>query len=177
TDALGRHLIPDDIYGINFAYEKRALEDSDTQLAADQAFAAEIRVPLDRWGGNATTRYNWQTGVSNHAADFFFENIPQTPDHNGFVARDRAHAARTMLTVNTMGYVARATSPLVRPYACGFAVSKYGAQQQVDPYDTTPTCGNGVRTNASLITGNDPADTSTAVTPAFVGSWVADQVA
>ena len=179
TGPTGRHAISDDIYGLNFAYEKRAFEDSDTQLAADQAFAAEIRVPFDRWGGNATTRYNWVTGVSNHAADFFFENIPQSPDHNGFIAFDRAHGARTMLTVNTLGYVARADSPVDHPYFCGFRVSKYFAQRSRDVFD--PDCGDGVKPggdtfNGPFVVGNDPADTSTAVPPSFIGSWVADQV-
>src|SRR5207245_10566737 len=72
--AADRYAIRPDIYGLNFAYEKRIFEDTAAQLAADQAFAAEIRVPLDRWGGDSTVRYNWQTGVSNHAVNFYFEN-------------------------------------------------------------------------------------------------------
>jgi hypothetical protein len=56
-----RHPISPYIYGMNFA---------------DEGLAAELRLPVRRWGGNATTRYNWQTDTSNHASDWYFENIP-----------------------------------------------------------------------------------------------------
>jgi hypothetical protein len=36
----------DDIYGMNFP---------------DEALADELRLPVARWGGNSTTRYNWRT--------------------------------------------------------------------------------------------------------------------
>ena len=39
----------------------------------------------------------------------------------------------------------------------------------VDPWDTD--CGSGVNTNGD-ITGNDPADTSVAITTTFVISWI-----
>ena len=44
---------------------------------ADEALARELRLPVRRWGGNATTRYNWQNDTSNHASDWYFENIPE----------------------------------------------------------------------------------------------------
>src|SRR4051812_18688425 len=56
-----RHAISDDIYGINFA---------------DESFAAELRLPVRRWGGNSTSRYNWQLNVHNTGSDYYFENIP-----------------------------------------------------------------------------------------------------
>ena len=31
----------------------------------DPALAREIRLPINRWGGDATTRYNWQVDSSN----------------------------------------------------------------------------------------------------------------
>src|SRR5437870_4978650 len=71
--AASRHPISPDIYGMNFAFDRRNLADSDAQLAADAAFGAEVRVPLDRWGGNNTTRYNFQTQFWNTDNDFFFE--------------------------------------------------------------------------------------------------------
>ena len=43
---------------------------------ADEALAAELDLPVRRWGGNATTRYNWQTDVHNVGSDWYFENIP-----------------------------------------------------------------------------------------------------
>jgi hypothetical protein len=55
-----RHPISPYIYGMNFA---------------DPALAAEIDLPVDRWGGNTTERYNWKLDVWNTGADYFFENI------------------------------------------------------------------------------------------------------
>ena len=69
--AADQHPISPYIYGLNFA---------------DPAFAAEIRLPVNRWGGNATTRYNWQNDTSNRASDWFFENIPNDNPQPGGAA-------------------------------------------------------------------------------------------
>src|SRR4051812_39299048 len=42
-------------------------------LASKQNLA-DSGATLNRWGGNAATRYNWQNGVTNTASDWFFEN-------------------------------------------------------------------------------------------------------
>jgi len=162
--AASRHTISDDIYGMNFA---------------DEALAADLRLPVLRWGGNSTTRYNWRTDVSNHAADWYFENIPEgnSPNlPNGsttdlFVEQDRRTGTRTLLTVPLIGWTPKTSSPRVHPYDCGFKASVYGVQQSVDPFDTN--CGNGKRANGSNVTGNNPTDTSEAITPTFVADWIA----
>ena len=38
----------------------------------DLALAKEIRLPLSRWGGDGTTRYNWQIDNTNAGDDWFF---------------------------------------------------------------------------------------------------------
>ena len=48
--------ISDGVYGLNFA---------DPQLAVD------IDLPVNRWGGNSTTRFNYQLDATNLASDFF----------------------------------------------------------------------------------------------------------
>src|SRR5918997_7156935 len=58
-----QHTISPYIYGMNFA---------------DEALARDLRLGVNRWGGNATTRYNWQNDTSNRASDWYFENIPNT---------------------------------------------------------------------------------------------------
>jgi len=51
------------------------------------------------------------------------------------------------------------------------ALAKYGAQQDSDIW--RPDCGNGVRPDGvTPVTGNDPTDTSLAITPAFVQGWI-----
>src|SRR5262245_2567793 len=61
--SLDRKPISPHIYGLNFAKE---------------SFANEIDLPVRRWGGNLLTRYNWQNGMANTAADYYFENLPTT---------------------------------------------------------------------------------------------------
>src|SRR5262249_13455120 len=156
----GRHAISPYIYGMNFA---------------DENLAAELRLPVRRWGGNATTRYNWQTDTSNRASDWYFENIPNDNANPGalpngsssdqFVEQNLRTGTDSLLTVPLIGW-----TPHGRAVGCGFSVAKYGAQQSVDPWQTD--CGNGVRTNGTDITGNDPNDISDAITPAFVQGWI-----
>lgn len=164
TQASGYPINPD-IYGMNFT---------------DEALAQELHLPVRRWGGNATTRYNWQLDTSNHASDWYFENIPNDNSNPGalpngsssdqFVEQDRRTGTSTIMTLPLIGW-----TPKARAYACGFSVSKYGSQQSTDPW--RPDCGNGIRSNGSEITGNDPTDTSLAIDPAFAQSWIAHFIA
>ncbi len=162
--AQDRHPISPQIYGLNFASPE---------------LLAELRIPVHRWGGNATTRYNWMNDTSNRASDWFFENIPNENPHPELLpdgsSSDRFHednlaaGADTLLTVPLIGW-----TPKARAFEAGFRVSRYGPQQAVDPWQ--PDAGNGVRPDGTLITGNDPNDTSTAIGPAFVQSWIAHLV-
>ncbi len=160
------HAIPDTIYGMNFA---------------DEGLAKELALPVRRWGGNRTTRYNWQIDVDNTGSDYFFENIPNPPTQGRtlpdgsaadlFVEQDRRTGTRSLITLPMAGFVAKRRPPGDNhPYDCGFQVSRYGAQQQVDPWDTN--CGNGVHTDGTNVTGNSPSDTSTAVDPTFDAAWI-----
>ncbi len=165
------HPISPDIYGINYA---------------DEALAAELNLPVRRWGGNSTSRYNWQSDLSNTGSDWYFENIPQGGNANTlpngsaadlFVEQDRRTGTKTILTMPLIGWVAKSDSPRDHPYACGFKVSVYGPQiapnawtAAVDPWDTD--CGSGVVAGGNFITTNNPLDTSMAIGPAFVAQWV-----
>lgn len=161
--AAGRHTISPDIYGMNFA---------------DEQLAAELRLPVRRWGGNSTSRYNWQNDTSNTGSDWYFENIAEDNPNpltlpNGsaadrFVEQDRRTTTKSLLTVPLIGWVAKARKTS-HPFDCGFKVSKYGAQDNVDPWDTD--CGSGVHGGVNLA-GNVPADTSVASTTAFVSNWI-----
>jgi hypothetical protein len=163
--ASGRHPISEDIYGMNFP---------------DEDLAADLRLPVGRWGGNSATRYNWRTSMMNAASDWYFENLPagtvtvaNLPDGSAsdqFIEQNQRTGTRSLLTVPLIGWTAKAASPRVHPYACAFKVSKYGAQQSVDTWDRD--CGNGLRTDGTAITGNQPADTSDAIGPDFVQAWI-----
>src|SRR5436189_6117448 len=56
----GMHAINPNIYGTAFA--------SSAQLN-------DLNAPLNRSGGNATTRYNWQANATNRSADWFYESL------------------------------------------------------------------------------------------------------
>ena len=161
--AAGRHAISPDIYGINYA---------------DETIAADLHLPVRRWGGNSTTRYNWQLDVFNTASDWYFENIPNPnahpellPDGSAsdlFVEQDRRTNTATIMTLPLIGWTPKSRIEN-HPYDCGFKVSLYGAQDSTDPWD--PDCGNGVH-NGTNLTGNDPHDTSIEIAPAFVTAWI-----
>ena len=159
----GQHPINPDIYGINFANDELL------------QFSKEIKLPFDRWGGNAVTRYNWKNDMSNHASDWFFENIAEENQHpeklpdgsktDTFIEKDRSIGARTMITLPLIGW-----TPKDREKRCGFSVKKYGPQQRTDQW--APECGNGVHTDGKPVTGNDPKDTSVPVNASFAKEWV-----
>src|SRR5208282_4090270 len=125
--AAGRHPISEEIYGMNFA---------------DASLAADLRISVCRWGGNSTTRYNWQINMHNTGSDWYFENIPDgDPVADGsasdlFVEQDLQTNSKTILTVPLIGWTPSGNSPRNHPYDCGYKVSKYGAQQSTDPWDS-----------------------------------------
>jgi hypothetical protein len=161
ASAANQYPISPYIYGINFA---------------DESLAAELKLPVRRWGGNAVTRYNYLNDTSNRGSDWYFENIPSDnpnpgalpdgSDANEFIDQDRRTGTSSLITLPTIGW-----TPKSRGYDCGFSIAKYGAQQGND-WQWRPDCGNGIRTNGTSVTGNDPTDTSTAITPTFVQGWI-----
>jgi len=164
---------------------------------------ATIGYPLRRWGGNATTRYNWRVDVHNTALDWYFENIPGASDRSqepplgnhadAFIGETRAYGADVLLTIPTIGWTPRADSPLSHPFFAGFSVARYGAQVPLNPWSPAtdpwdPDAGSGEcspATNPSPrcvpygnegrhhLVDNDPHDTSTEVGPSFWKPWIA----
>jgi len=159
------HPISPLIYGMN----SWRLSDPEHQAAK---VAKAVRLPLNRWGGDADTRYNYKLDISNDGDDWFFENVPNAntayPDESEFnsqVIGDRASGAKTMGTVPVIGWVAKS-----RALASSFSVAKYGPQQKTDPY--WGIYGNGVKPDGTLITNNDPTDTCMPVDESWTSDWV-----
>lgn len=159
------HAINPYIYGMN-AF----------QLAGTTA--AQAGITIDRWGGNATSRYNYQLDVTSSASDWYFENhvgatgAKDTSQFNAQVESDQAISAKTIGTVPVNGWVAKDGS------SCSFPKSKFPNQVAFDPYGGT--CGNGVYPNGvsgctSANGCNIPGvatDTSTAVDSTWTQAWV-----
>lgn len=150
-----RHRISPDIYGMN---------------GAEPAFAAEIGLPVARWGGNASSRYNFKNQTYNTGSDWFFENIVAGPENTveAFVERNRALGAKQIVTVPMIGWVAK-DSPQEHPFACGFPANRFPEQDSFDQWD--PNCGNG-QLDGTNLTGADPTDTSVPVDASFDGEMV-----
>ena len=153
-----RHPISPEIYGVAFA--------SSTELA-------DLNVPLNRSGGNTTTRYNWQINAANHAADWYFESIGSasaTPGADGddFISQSKAAGAQPMLTIPTISWVAKLGPGRAR--LASFSIAKYGPQRARAP--DFADAGNGVATNGVDITGNDPNDANLPADSNFQLGWM-----
>lgn len=161
--AQDRRPISEDIYGMSFC---------------DEALAAELRLPVNRWGGNATTRYNYIHDVSNRASDWYFQNIVE-PHPNPSELPDNSSADRFVEANNRTGTKSVITLPLIgwtpksRAKTWSFSIAKYGPQTGND-WQWEPDAGNGISTTSGLpITWNDPHDTCVEIGPDFVKGWIA----
>jgi hypothetical protein len=122
-----------------------------------------------RWGGNPTSRYNWELGnawSTNH--NWFFRNARVSPrpdfDHETFLEENRKHGVRTALTVPMLGWVAKDTT------SYSFPVSVFGPQQAT-AWDL-PDAGNGISPDGRPIPPGPPTRTSVPSTPGSVERWV-----
>lgn len=140
---------------------------------AAQDQVSDLNVTLNRQGGNNTSRYNWTINADNRAADYFFESLPYpsaTPGEHAdtHVSQTKAAGAEPLLTVPMLPWVAKLA--MNRGALSSFSVAKYGAQQFTDPFNSD--FGNGVHTNATLVTGNDPNDANVPSDSAFQANWI-----
>ena len=122
-----------------------------------------------RWGGNHTSRYNWELGNAwNTGKDWFFKNVGYSgaprPAYQRFIEDDLAHGVATVLTVPTIGWVAKDTT------SYGFPVSVFGPQRSAAPENAD--AGNGVTPGGGLVRPGPPARTSVPMPPVDIGRWV-----
>lgn len=166
--AADRHPISPDIYGMN-------------DNPFDPGLAREIRLPVSRWGGDATTRYNWQVDASNAGGDWFFmagsEQTTVTPSGSAdrFVRKAQAAGAKVLLTIPVIDYVNKAAR-----WDCSFPVSLFGPQQKVNPYvhpvvNGKPTdAGNGRKPDGTPIVLDQAAILRVHIrnSPAHQQAWI-----
>jgi len=141
---------------------------------ATDAELAVLNTPLHRFGGNHTSRYNWQINAFNRASDWYFESVGEPSAVAGdsadaFVARSQAAGAQPMLTIPVLDWVARLGNS--RSRLASFSIAKYGSQTGNDA-QWFPDAGNGIRTAGGYVTGNDPTDANTPSSPVFQQAWV-----
>src|SRR5437868_3366964 len=114
--AAKRHRINPNIYGMAYA---------------SAAALADLNCPLNRSGGNNTSRYNWQINADNRGNDWYFESIGDSSAVAGergdaFIRTAKSHGAQAMLTIPMVGWVAKLGAD--RAKLCSFSQAKYGAQ-------------------------------------------------
>jgi hypothetical protein len=124
----------------------------------DAATITDSGLSVVRWGGNATSRYNWLAGTNNAAADWYFGDYGYTEigdsDSSKFIEDVKAAGSNPLMTMVMLDWVAKNVSD---GSAYSFSVAKYGSQCGVNPYNSDD--GDGVETDcATNITGNDPND-------------------
>jgi len=161
VDALAnRKPINPEIYGVAFA---------------SSAELMDLNVPLNRSGGNGTTRYNWQINASNHAMDWYFESIGSASatagaDGDDFISQTKAAGAQAMLTIPTIGWVAKLGPG--RAKLASFSIAKYGAQTDKDA-QWFPDAGNGIaQATGRAITNNSPGDANQPADSSFQLGWM-----
>ena len=154
--AAGRHPISPLVYGVNFASQISGL---------GKAF----RVPVDRWGGNSTSRYNYTNDTYNTGSDWYFENIVATGNGtlDSLINTDRRRHSSSLVTVPMVGWVSH-DSPAQHPFTCSFPRTVFATQNDFDYWDSN--CGNGVDGSSNLTA--DPTTTSTAAGSAFDAQMV-----
>jgi hypothetical protein len=144
---------------------------------ATTAQLQDLNAPLHRYGGNNTSRYNWQLNADNRGQDWYFQSIPEssaTPGQRGddFVLNSRAGGAEPMLTIPIIEYVAKLGAN--RSKLASFDSRIYGAQDDCD-WQWFPTACNGLR-GGQPITGNNPLDANVLNSTTLQGGWVSHLV-
>src|SRR6202161_2478256 len=141
--AASHHPISPNVYGI-------------ANYGLDATFAKEIQVPNIRWGGDGTTRYNWQVDSSNSGFDWYFmggngQTTP-VPSASADLMVNTYKPANALITIPIIPYVNK-----MGAWNCSFPVSVYGAQQSTNPYvhpNGAHSC-NSIATNGTQLIDNN----------------------
>jgi hypothetical protein len=158
----GQHPISPYIYGM-------------AEYGVAPSFHASARLGVLRWGGDGTTRYNWQVDSSNAGFDWYFMggdgNANPTPSGgpDALVLADQATKSQTLLTIPIIPYINSSAA-----WSCSFPVQIYGPQQSTNPYvfPNGDTCGNSIATDGSQLLDTDILANHIANTPAIQAAWV-----
>jgi hypothetical protein len=158
VDAAGSpHPIDPRIYGVNNAVSAADLDN--------------LNCPLNRYGGNNTSRYNWTIDADNRARSFFFETFllpPYTGNPGGyddnFINSTQSVFAEPMITIPMGDWVGKLGAAGANTWS--FSVITYGAQcQTADCCGGDADAGNGFLPGAPIcgpqLAGNDPNDANT----------------
>jgi hypothetical protein len=169
--AANRHVIDERIYGAAWA---------------NAAQITTFRLPLNRWGGNAMSRYNWVFSTANRCKDYYFYNIPETPTPgphpagwntaDDFIEMTRDAAAQPVMTIPMLSLL-----PKDATKRCSFPQAGNPTQEEYSNPAWEPViCGNGRLEDGNGIVGDgprilglaDPNNTATSYPLSHQGDWV-----
>jgi hypothetical protein len=140
-----RHAISQYVYG--GAYPLDAATITDSGLTAV------------RWGGDATSTYNWQLFTDNAANDWYFEDFAYTEigdgDSTQYISDVKTAGSAPLMTMPMLPWVAQTAEGSGNGH-WSFSVAKYGAQCSVDPYNTD--AGDGVKSDCVTDLTANPND-------------------
>ena len=126
----------------------------------DGATITDSGMSVVRWGGNATSRYNWKTQTSNSANDYYFSDYTYTgigdSDSVKYIQDVKAAGGSPLMTMVMLDWVSRGdpANGTGNGQLYSYSVAKYGAQCAVRPDNSD--AGNGQKTDCSTnVTGND----------------------
>jgi len=145
-DALtNRHTISSYVYGGAYPQDASTITDSGLSVV--------------RWGGNATSRYNWQLFTYNAADDYFFEDFNYSEigdaESTQFITDVKNAGSHPLMTMVMLPWVAQTAENGTNGH-WSFSVAKYGAQCAVDPYNTD--AGDGLETDCATTLTANPND-------------------
>ena len=127
-----RHTISPFVYGGNFS---------------SAATVSDLGATLGRWGGNATSTYNWKLQTYNADNDYFFEDFNTggngaESDSVQFITDLQNAGSHPLTTMATLGWVAQSAEIASPPnYHWSFSIAKFPGQCSFDQYNTD--AGNG----------------------------------
>ncbi len=158
-----RHAISNDIYGMN-----------NNNADVLGTYQADTHLPVNRWGGDATTNYNWLLDSSNSGNDWYFMgggNANPTPGAqvDSMVTADASGGTKSDITVPLIGYVNG-----VAATNCSYPQSKYPNQQSYNPYVTLngDKCGNGKDPSGNNITDTNIGLNYIQVDANWMKAWI-----
>jgi hypothetical protein len=151
VDALSsRHTISSYVYGGAYPQDTPTITDSGLTVV--------------RWGGNATSRYNWKLFTYNAANDYFFEDFNYSEigdsDSSKFITDVKNAGSHPLMTMVMLPWVAQSAENGSNGH-WSFSAAKYGAQCAVDPFNTD--AGDGLETDCGTTLTANPNDANVAL--------------
>jgi hypothetical protein len=116
-----------------------------------------------RWGGNASTDYNWLANAWNVGGDWFYEDV-SAPAYPDFFKENEDHGMVSVLSVPTVGWVAKDQTSF------SFPVTAFGPQQATDQW--RKDAGNGKDKSGKDLSPGPQSRAYVAAPPEFIRKWV-----